>query len=97
MEENILRLQEKAFEQVLNDTPIVVAEPAGEVLKGRNYWRWELVEPDKVYKKHPELVTIEPNKEAIEKYLSENRLQWNKEGKHEVMYDGIKFFIKKML
>ncbi len=97
IEENVLRLQEKAFEQIANDTPIIVAEPVGDVLKGRNYWRWEVLDVEKLYKKHPELVTIEPNKEAIDKFMSENRIAWNNEKKKEVLHDGIKFFIKKML
>lgn len=97
MEENILRLQEKAFEQISNDEKIYVPEPAGEALKGRNYWRWEILDILKVYKKQPELVLLEPNKEAIDKLMAEKRDEWSKENKKEVVIDGIKFFIKKYL
>ncbi len=97
MEENILRLQEKAFEQITNVEPIYVAEPVGEALKGRNYWRWEILDATKVYKKRPELIILEPNKEAIDKLMAENREGWNADSKSEVVMDGIKFFIKKFL
>jgi hypothetical protein len=97
MEENILRLQEKAFEQISNDEKIYVPEPAGEALKGRNYWRWEVVDMLKLYKKSPGLVILEPNKEAIEKVISDNKEGWVKEKKTEVEINGIKFFIKKYL
>jgi hypothetical protein len=97
MEENILRLQEEAFNQISNDTPVIVPEPVGEALEGRNYWRWEIVDMNKVYKKHPEFIILEPNKETLDKYMSENREQWKKDGKKEFLFDGIKFFIKKFL
>ena len=97
MEENILRIQEEAFNQISNDTPIVVAEPTGEALNGRNYWRWEPVDLQKTLKKHPDWLILEPNKETIGVFMAENREQWKKEGKDEVIIDGIKFFIKKYL
>jgi len=97
MEENILRLQEEAFQQVSNDEPVYVPEPAGEALKGRNYWRWEVEDLHKLYKKRPDLVILTPNKEAIDQVMSANREQWNKEGKKEAVIDTIKFFIKKFL
>lgn len=96
-EENILRLQEEAFEQISKDEPVYAAEPAGEALKGRNYWRWEVEDMLKLYKKHPDLVILQPNKEAIDKFMAENREQWYADGKKEVQYDGVKFFIKKYL
>ena len=97
LEENILRLQEKAFEQISNDTPTVVPEPAGEALKGRNYWRWEVIDMKLLYRKNPELVLLEPNKEAIEKVISDSKESWIKSKKSELTINGIKFFIKKYL
>lgn len=97
MEENILRLQEEAFNQISNEIPTIVAEPVGESLKGRNYWRWEPIDLQKTLKKRPEFVILEPNRENIEVYMAENREQWKKDGKYEVLIDGIKFFIKKFL
>lgn len=97
MEENILRLQEEAFQQISNDESVYVPEPAGEALKGRNYWRWEVEDLHKLYKKRPDLVILIPNKEAIDIVMSANREAWNKEGKKEVLLDTIKFFIKKFL
>ena len=97
-EETILRLQDEAFNQISTDIPVVVPEITSEALKGRNYWRWEVIDLLKLYKKHPELINLEPNKEAIDKFMSENRHQWQKDGKNEFIYDGgIKFFIKKFL
>lgn len=97
MEENIIRLQEEAFQQISNDESVYVPEPAGEALKGRNYWRWEVDDLHKLYKRRPDLVILTPNKEAIDQLMSANRDQWNKDGKKEAVVDTIKFFIKKFL
>ncbi len=97
MEENILRLQEEAFQQISNDETVYVPEPVGEALKGRNYWRWEVEDLHKLYKKRPDLVILTPNREAIDQMMAANRDQWNKEGKKDAVLDTIKFFIKKFL
>jgi hypothetical protein len=97
MEENVLRLQEEAFNQISSDIPVIVAEPTGEALSGRNYWRWEILDAKKAFKKHEDWINLEPNKEVLDKFMAENREQWKKDGKTEFVLDGIKFFIKKYL
>jgi hypothetical protein len=96
MEENTLRMQEEAFNQA-SSNEVIVAESMIEGAKGRHLWRWELVDINLLYKKNPELVLLVPNKEAIDKFLSQNREQWKSDGITEKKMNGIKFFVQKYI
>jgi anion-transporting ArsA/GET3 family ATPase len=93
MEENIIRIQETAYEQSLS-TEIVVGEPTGDKIKGRSLWKWRVDDMQKLFKKTPEFVSLEPNVAEIGKYLSENKDKWREEGKKEVNVNGLIFYLE---
>lgn len=98
MEETTLRLQEEAFNQIANEVPVTAGEPVGEVLSGNNRWRWEVLDIQKLYKKHPELVELVPNKTTIGEYIAAHKSEWKESQNIDItISDAIKFFIKKYL
>lgn len=97
MEENTLRLQEKAFEQALTMPDVIVAEPTNDTISGRNYWRYEVTDINMLLKKHPNLVNLVPNTDAIDELLREKRVSGELKGKTELEMPGLKFFIKNYL
>ena len=93
MEEDVLRLQDAAFE-VTAAIGVSLTESTTETVKGRRLWRWKVEDIKLLAKKRPELVTTEPNAEAIDALLSERRKDGSLDKVDEVGQDGLLFYIK---
>lgn len=93
MKENVLRMQETAFNESSN-IEVVLTESTLVSVDGRNYWRWEVKDLKLLAKKMPELIEVIPNKKAIDLLLSTKRKDGTLKGKREENYFGIRFFIQ---
>lgn len=94
MEENVLRIQQTAYEQAAA-TDVIVADPMIDTIKGRSLWKWRVDDMKLLYKKNPELVQLTPNKEAIEAVLAENKKKWNDDGEESITINGLTFYKQK--
>lgn len=94
MEENVLRIQQTAYEQAAS-TEVIVADPIIDTIKGRQMWKWKVDDIATLYKKMPHLVQLVPNKEAIEAVLSENKKEWNEKGEDSITMNGLTFYKQK--
>lgn len=93
MEEDVLRLQDAAFEAT-SAIEVTLTEATTQTVKGRRLWRWRVDDIKLLAKKHPELVQLEPDSEAIEALLSERRKDGSLDEVDEAKFDGIVFYIK---
>jgi hypothetical protein len=94
MDEGIIRLQDTAFE-VTADIPISLTESTVQTVNVRRLWRWRVDDIQKLFKKRPDLVTLQPNKEAIDAILMQKKEDGSlDEVIDEITIDGITFFIK---
>jgi len=95
IEENKIRIQERAFSTIENiDT--VVGIPDIEVPKAkRTWWSWEVIDIDEVYKKQRNLVKIVPNNTEIDNVLTSLKDSGKTKDKREIIVNGIRFFENK--
>lgn len=93
--DNTIRLQEQAFEQASN-IETYVAEPMINVAKAKTRrWLWKVDDMALLYKKMPHLVTLEPNRQAIDTILATKRADGSLKGKEEENMNGITFYLEK--
>lgn len=93
MEEDVLRLQDAAYEATTSiEVPLV--EVTTQTVKGRRLWRWKVEDIKMLAKKRPELVILQPNAEAIDALLTEKRKDGSLDEVDEVKIDGLIFYIK---
>ncbi len=93
--ENTIRLQEQAFEQA-SSIETIVPETMINVAKAKTRrWLWKVDDINLVYKKMPHLVTLEPNRQAIDTILATKRADGSLKGKEEEKMNGITFYLEK--
>lgn len=95
IDENKLRLQQKAFEQVENSDTAVGMPTATAPKASRTWWTWEVTDPTILFKKRPDLVDLVPNKKKIDEIFDKMKENGDFEGKREVTLSGIRFFEEK--
>lgn len=93
MEEDVLRLQDAAFEATAS-IEVVLTESTVQTVKGRRLWKWRVDDIKKLAKNHSELVKLEPNSEAIEAILSEKRKNGSLDEIDILEMNGLTFYIK---
>jgi predicted transcriptional regulator len=98
LNENAIRLQEKAFTESVSISQTVVGQPDLNVTKGRLYrWKWQVENIDLLRKKNPELTKIVPYEKAIDTLLKQKRDAGDFKDLEELNFNGIKFFKEKYL
>lgn len=92
IDENRLRIQQKAYEQVENST-VMVGQPTAIAPKAsRTSWKWKVEDVSFLAKKHPEFTEVIPNKIKIDEILDRMKEDGSLDGKREVKWNGITFF-----
>lgn len=92
IEENKIKIQEKAFEQVEN-TDMQVGVPTSVAPNAsRTWWKWRIDDIQLLAKKMPELVELVPVKIKIDEILSSKREAGELEGQKELKLNGIVFY-----
>lgn len=98
LEENAIRLQEKAFEEVVTMQQVQVGQPEINVTKQRtSRWKWRVDDLQLLAKKLPSLIKLVPDEEAIERLMAEQRPNWIADKKESVPMTGITFYKEKYL
>ncbi len=98
LQENGIRLQEKAFEEVITMQQVEVGHPEINVTKQRtSRWKWRVDDLQLLAKKLPNLVKLVPDEEAIEALMAEQRPNWIADKKEAVPMTGITFYKEKYL
>lgn len=93
IEENKLRLQQKAFEQVENSDTAVGMPTVTAPKATRTWWTWEVKDMDILFKKRPDLVDLVPNKQKIDEIFDKMKANGDfSNGKREIILSGIRFF-----
>lgn len=96
IEENKLRLQQKAFEQVENSGTEVGIPTINSPKPTRRWWTWEVKDINLLYKKRPDLVELVPNKQKIDEVFDKMKASGDfSNGKSEIILSGIRFFEEK--
>lgn len=95
IEENKIRLQQKAFEQVENSGISVGIPTVNAPKASRKWWTWEVSNPELLYKKRPDLVDMVPNKKKIDEIFDKMKASGEFDGKSEVIKGGIRFYEEK--
>lgn len=95
IDENKIRLQQKAFDQVEGSSPIVGIPVATAPNATRTTWKWRVDDLQLLYKKQATLVDLVPNKEKIDALLKQKREDGSLEGKREESFFGITFYEEK--
>lgn len=95
IDENKVRLQQKAFEQVENSDIAVGVPTAVAPNAARTWWKWRVDNIDLLDKKMPHLVDRIPNKEKIDQILADKRESGELSGKNELSFNGITFYLEK--
>ena len=96
--ENVIRIQETAFKQMLNTSvEVVVAEPSSEVVAPRRKsWKWRVDDIQSLSKKMPHLVDIAPNKQKIDELLATKRAEGALKDIEELKIFGLTLYIEKL-
>lgn len=87
------RIQETAINQSTATTPARATQVFNTVKAKRTTVDWEIVDMALFYKKHPEMVTLTPNK-RVDEYVATRKEEITDE-KPEILIDGLKIFQKK--
>ncbi len=96
IEENKLRLQQKAFEQVENSDTSVGMPTAVAPKASRKWWTWEVTDVNALYKKRPELVDLVPNRVKIDEIFDKMKASGDfSNGNTEIFLNGIRFYEEK--
>ncbi len=96
LSENVIRIQEKAFEQVLNTAEVVVAEPTAEVVAPRrSSWKWRIDDMQSLAKKLPHLVEITPIKQKIDELLATKKAEGALKDIEELKISGLTLYLEK--
>lgn len=96
IEENKIRLQQKAFEQVENSDTAVGIPTITAPKASRVWWTWEVADVDLLFKKRPELVDLVPNKKKIDEIFDKMKANGDfSNGKREIILSGIRFYEEK--
>lgn len=92
IEENKIKIQEKAFEQVENADMQIGMPTAVAPNASRTWWKWRVDDIQLLAKKMPELVELVPIKTKIDEILSSKREAGEFDGKKEEKLFGITFY-----
>lgn len=96
IKENALRLQEKAFEEIINVPKIEITESMSESVKARrSTWKWEIEDINLLSKKMPDLVELCPIKEKINDLLDIKKKDGSLNGVDRININGIIFYLEK--
>lgn len=92
IDENKLRLQQKAFEQI-ETSDVMVGIPVDTAPNARRtWWKWRIDDIQLLAKKMPELVELVPNSKKIDEILKQKRDSGEFDGKREEKLFGITFY-----
>lgn len=92
IEENKIKIQEKAFEQVENTDMQVGVPTSVAPSASRTWWKWRIDDIQLLAKKMPDLVELVPVKIKIDEILSSKREAGELEGQKELKLNGIVFY-----
>lgn len=92
IDENKIRLQQKAFEQIEESSPVVGMPTAIAPNASRTMWKWRVDDVKTLFKKNPELVDLIPNKEKVDQILRDKKESGELDGKSELSMNGITFY-----
>lgn len=96
IQENALRLQEKAFEEIINVPKIEITESMSESVKARrSAWKWEIEDIELLKKKMPDLVELCPIKSKINELLDAKKADGSLNGIDKLDFNGIIFYLEK--
>lgn len=95
IEDNKIKVQEAAINIVVNQKPEEAEQVFTTLDAKRKYWKWEVVDIKETAKKMNAWTQVTPNEEKIDDFLKASKDVWNKEGKDEMVINGIKFYIDK--
>lgn len=87
------RIQETAINQSTATHPARATQIFSTVKPKRTTVDWEIVDMTLFYKKHPEMITLTPNK-RVDEYVATRRTEIT-DDKPEILIDGLKIFLKK--
>ena len=94
VEETRTRIQETAINQSTATAPGRAIQVFNTVKAKRTTVDWVIVDIELLFKKHPELVQLMANKEAIDEYVKTRKAEITDDNP-EIKYDGLKIFLKK--
>lgn len=95
IDENKIRIQQKAFEQV-EQADVAVGVPTAVAPKAsRTWWTWKVDDINLLFKKKPELVNLVADSGKIDEIFDAMKAAGDFEGKREVKYFGITFYEEK--
>lgn len=94
VEETRTRIQETAINQSTSITPTRASQVFSTVKAKRTTVEWVIVDIELLFKKHPELVHLMANKEAIDEYVKTRKAEITDDNP-EIKYDGLKIFQQK--
>lgn len=96
IDENKMRLQQKAFEQVENTDTMVGIPTVAAPKASRRWWTWKVDDVELLYKKRPDLVDLVPNKKKIDEIFDAMKSAGDfSNGKSEIKVTGITFYEEK--
>lgn len=96
IQENAIRIQEKAFEQSLN-IPLVIPEQTIEVVKPRRTsWKWKVNSIETVQKKMPHLTEIVIIKEKVDELLEIKKNDGTLNAIESLEINGITLYLEKL-
>lgn len=96
IDENVIRIQEKAFQQVLNTAEIIVGEPIAEVVAPRRKsWKFKVDDIQLLYKKMPHLVELTPIDSKIKELMATKKAEGALDNVEELKIFGITFYLEK--
>ena len=96
MNEEAVRIKEKAFEQAVSiETPVI--ESLSEVVAPRRKtWKWKVDDLQMLYKKMPHLVELTPNKVKIQELIDTKKAEGSLKGIEELNIFGLTLYIEKL-
>lgn len=93
VEETRTKIQETAINQSTVSTPSRATQVYNTVKPKRTTIDWEIVDMALFHKKHPEMVTLTPNK-RVDEYVAGRKAEINDDAP-EILVDGLKIFLRK--
>lgn len=95
IDENKIRLQQKAFEQVENSDTVVGVPTTTAPKASRKWWTWKVDDIQVLYKKRPDLVDLVPNKQKIDEIFDKMKANGDFKGSSPISLSGITFYEEK--
>jgi hypothetical protein len=92
IDDNKVRIQETAINIVVNQKHDKVEQVFSGLEAKRKYWKWEVVDIKETAKKMNSWTVITTDDDKIDEFLKASKGTWGKEGKSEIIINGIKFY-----